>query len=228
MGVLVVALVTVVAIRQAQDAHIQDLRATPPGTSLADGARVVGGVGPPPGTDVPTYIDARRQALAAVVDNRVAVVSLKAYVPEADVRALAAGAEVLALLAAVPGGVPAVVEGRVAAWVGEQQKEAEVERDELRRLLPTVTDAEFVAEYKADIARLERLLSVVRPDGALVFGLVVRAPAGKLMELGRSDKVRLVDVGPSAAEASSGRAPSYRGLRPEEVSRAVEPATRPL
>jgi hypothetical protein len=223
-GVLALCVVAFFAIQQVRGGGTDQNPAVTVTTTLEQATRVVGGIGPPPGTDVPTYVDARRRALASATGDRLAVVSFTAYTNEAKARSLAGSAEVIALLAAAPGGSPAVVSGDLAGWVTSQRDEAREERDEFQRLLPTVTDAEFRTFYRAEVDRLNQLLNVIRPDGNLVFGLVVRAPVPFLQTLATDGGVRLVDVGESA---EPGPRPTYRGLRPEEESRAMEPNTRP-
>ena len=68
------------------------------------------------------------------------------------------------------------------------------------------------------------IIYAVKPDGPLVFAMVVRGQASGLQALSRAPGVRLVDV--TAASTLDPRA-SVRGLRPEEKERADEPPTRP-
>jgi hypothetical protein len=190
-----------------------------------EAARIVGGIGPPPGGDVVTYITSRKEALAAATGDRVAVVSLAKYQTEARARAAVGSAEILHLLAAAPGGQPATVTGGLSAWVAVQTNEARLERDEIQKLIPTVDDAQFKDFYRKEVERLNKLLAGIQPSSELVFAVVVRAPAPVLRELGNKAEVRLVDVGPSADPEPK---PNYRGLRPEETSKANEPNTRPV
>jgi hypothetical protein len=224
-GVLVVGLVvflTVWNLRTGNDNPVSGPRVT----TAEDAARAVGGIGPPPGVELGPYIETRKTALAQVTDERVAVVSLTKYTTEANARAVAGGSEILALLAAPPGGQPSVVRGDVAGWVEAQTAEARAERDEINRLIPTVKDdPEFQSFYRSEIDRLNKVISNIRPNGELVFALVVRAPAPALQELGNKAEVRLVDVGPTA---DPGAKPVYRGIRPEETDKANEPNTRPV
>jgi len=201
------------------------VESAPPLTTPEDAARVVGGLGPPQGTDVVTYATTRKQALAGATGDRVAVVSLNTYTTEAKAKALAGQAQVVGLLAAAPGGAPALVTGSMRDWVNSQTADARAERDEIQRLIPTAqNDPAFQRFYREEVERLNRLLNAIKPDGNLVFGLVIRAPVPTLQQLGTTGEVRLVDVGPEGATGSA----SYRGFRPEETSRANEPNTRPL
>lgn len=190
-----------------------------------EAARIVGGIGPPPGGDVVTYITARKEALAAATGDRVAVVSLAKYQTEARARAAVGSVEVLHLLAAAPGGQPATVTGALGPWVALQTTEARLERDEIQKLIPTVDDAQFKDFYRKEVDRLNKLLAGIQPTSELVFAVVVKAPAPVLQELANKTDVRLVDVGPSA-DPDPKR--NYRGLRPEETSKANEPNTRPV
>jgi hypothetical protein len=207
---------------------VRTLRQTDAGTVATNdegAARVVGGIGPAPGADVPTYIKDRKKALADATGDRFAVVSLKEYTTEGQARALVGSTEVVALLAAAPGGQPSVVTGDLAAWVDAQTAQSRAERDEIQRLIPTVKDDPGFEEfYRSEVERLDKVVRSIRPDGDLVFGAVVRAPAGALQELGRKPEVRLVDVSEGPDRAPK---PDYRGLRPEETSRANDPNTRP-
>jgi hypothetical protein len=172
------------------------------------------------------YSETRKTALAQASGDRVAVVSLADYHTEADARAVAGGIEVLALLAAAPGGQPAVVTGDIATWVNSQTSDARAERDEIQKLIPTVRDdPEFQRFYRAEVERLNSLISRIRPNGELVFAVVVRGPVPALQELANKPEVRLVDIGPTA---DPGPKPVYRGLRPEETEKANEPNTRPV
>ena len=225
-AVLVIGLVVFFTVRTLRNADDGTVNAGPDVTTPEDAARAVGGIGPPPGIDLGPYIETRKAALAQATGDRVAVVSLGDYRTESDARALVGTGEVLALLAAGPGGQPSVVTGDVATWVGAQTADARAERDEIQKLIPTVKgDPEFQSFYRSEVDRLNKLISTIRPNGALVFGVVVRAPAPALQALGTKPEVRLVDVGP---RADPGPKPTYRGIRPEETAKANDPNTRPL
>jgi len=224
--VLVIGLVvffTVRTLRQEAQTPSPVLEG-PAVTTPEDAARVVGGIGPPPGTDVVAYVESRKTALAQATGDRLAVVSLGRYMTETAAKTLATPGEVVALLAAAPGGAPATVTGDLAAWVNTQTAEARAEREEFRKLIPTVDDAGFKRFYESEVQRLDKLLAAIKPTGDLVFGIVVRAPAPVLQQLAAKPDVRLVDAAPTA---DPGPKPSYRGLRPEETSKANEPNTRP-
>lgn len=229
-AVLFVGLVvffTVRTLRTSDDnPAVSSAESGPPATTAEDAARVVGGVGPPAGTEIPAYIEARKGVLATLTGDRIAVVSLANYATEAQARVHVGSAEVVALLAAAPGGQPMVVTTDIAAWAASQMADARAERDELNKLIPTVRDdPTFQAFYRSEVERLNKLISGIRPNGAHVFGVVVKAPAPILQELGRKPEVRLVDAGPGIEPAPRSE---YRGLRPEETAKANEPNTRPL
>ncbi len=181
-------------------------------------------VGPAPGTEVAAYVTARKAALAANAEERVAVVSLAKYSTQAQAKALAGTNAVVALLVAPAGAGPAVVTGDLAAWSKEQTAVLTAERDEIKKLIPTVTDAAFKNFYTAEVARLDKSLRNFAPTSAMVFGMVVKAPAAGLKTLGARAEVRLVDLAPTAAPAPD---TVYRGLRPEETAKANEPPLRP-
>lgn len=229
-AVLVVGLVVFFTVRTLRTSNdnpaVSSAESGPPATTAEDAARVVGGIGPPPGTEVPAYIEARKGALATVTGDRIAVVSLTNYATEAQARVHVGSAEVVALLAAAPNGQPMVVTTDIAAWAAAQTAEARAERDELNKLIPTVKDdPTFQSFYRSEVDRLNKLISGIRPNGAHVFGVVVKAPPPILQELGRKPEVRLVDVGPGIEPAPRS---AYRGLRPEETARANEPNVRPV
>lgn len=182
-------------------------------------------VGPAPGTDLAGYVTARKAALAAVRDERVAVVSLAKYFTQAQTKTLLGSMEPVALLVAPPGTAPAVVTGDLAAWVTAQTEATRAERDEIKKLIPTVTDPAFKAFYNEEVARLDKALRNFAPTSAMVFGAVVRAPAAALQALGARAEVRLVDVGENA---NTDPQAVYRGLRPEETAKANDPPLRPV
>jgi hypothetical protein len=181
-------------------------------------------VGPSPGTEVAGYVTSRKAALAAARDERVAVVSLAKYSTQAQAKALMGTMPVVALLVAPPGIGPSVVTGDLAAWTKTQTEATAAERDEIKKLIPTVTDGAFKKFYNEEVARLDRALRNFAPTSAMVFGVVVRGPAATLQALGARAEVRLVDVAENAAPAEN---VVYRGLRPEEVAKADQPPLRP-
>jgi hypothetical protein len=183
------------------------------------------GLGPSPGEPLPAYLEARRAALGSAKGNRAAVVSFGTYVNEAQARAAVGKLTVTSLLAAVPGGSPAVVTGGMAPWVEAQLAENRGERDEIRRLIPTVDDPQFKKFYEEEVARLNKLVDDVKADGPLVFGAVVKGTVADLQAVSRGPDIRLVDVAPSADVSPE---TPVRGIRPEEVERANDPPTRPV
>lgn len=181
-------------------------------------------VGPAAGTDLAGYVSSRKAALAATRDDRVAVVSLAKYATQAQAKTLVGTTPVLALLVAAPGLAPAVVTGDLTAWATAQTAATTAERDEIKKLLPTVTDPAFKTFYNSEVARLDKALKTFAPTSALVFGVVVKAPAAALQALGAKADVRLVDVADTATAAPDA---VYHGLRPEEVAKANDPTMRP-
>jgi hypothetical protein len=156
----------------------------------------------------------------------VAVVSFAKYSTQAQAKTLTGAAlQPVALLVAPPGTAPAVVTGDLAAWVTSQTQANRTELDEIKKLIPTVTDAAFKAFYTEEVARLEKSLKNFAPTSAMVFGAVVKGPAAALQALGARSEVRLVDVADTATPDPKA---VYRGLRPEEVARANVPPMRPV
>jgi hypothetical protein len=182
-------------------------------------------VGPAPGTAVPGYITTRKTALAGIKDERVAVVSFAKYSTQAQAKTIAGSTPIVALLVAPPGVGPAVVTGDLAAWTKSQTEETQAERDEIKKLIPTVTDPAFKTFYTEEVARLDKALKAFAPTSAMVFGMVVKAPAAALQALGAKAEVRLVDVAENATQDPKA---VYRGLRPEETAKANEPPLRPV
>lgn len=181
-------------------------------------------VGPLPGQDLAAYTEERSRDLAGAPGERVAVISLRRYTTEVDARAQAPALTVLALLAAAPGGEPAVVTATMAQWAEERRRSDRSESEEIRRLLPTVDDPAFKSFYESELARLDKAVRTIDPNGDVVFGLVVRGPVAGLRTLGGSASVRLVDI---AGSAKAAEPVTYRGIRPEELTKAGQPATRP-
>lgn len=182
-------------------------------------------IGPLPGANVSTYLEQRQEVLDDADGERVAVVSLTGYVPEADARATVGPLAVDGLLAAPPGGAPSAVTGSLAEWADAQVADSRAERDEIQKLLPTVDDAQFRDFYLTEVDRLDKVVEGFAPGGALVFGLAVRGPAEALKKLADDPSVRLVDVGPGPKLAPGA---ALRGLRPEETTTVGDPPTRPL
>jgi hypothetical protein len=182
-------------------------------------------VGPKPGTEVAGYVAGRKSALAGVKDERVAVVSLAKYQTQTQARTLAGTTPVVALLVAPPGVAPATVSEDLAAWVKAQTDATRVERDEIRKLIPTTDDPAFKTFYTQEADRLDKALKNFDPASAMVFGLVVKGPAPALQALGAKAEVRLVDVADTATVDPKA---VYRGLRPEETAKANEPPLRPV
>lgn len=181
-------------------------------------------VGPAPGTELAGYVTTRKSALAAARDERVAVVSLVKYSTQAQAKALVGATPIVSLLVAPPGTGPEVVTGDLSAWAKTQAAATIAERDEIKKLIPTVGDPAFKTFYTEEVARLDKALQNFAPDSAMVFGVVVRGPAAALQALGARAEVRLVDMAETANPAADA---VYRGLRPEEVAKAGEPAMRP-
>ena len=182
-------------------------------------------VGPAPGTEVAAYVTSRKAALAAARDERVAVVSLAKYSTQAQVKTLVGTTPVVALLVAPPGTAPATVTGDLAEWTKSQTAEMQAERDEIKKLIPTVDDPAFKTFYNEEVVRFDKALKSFSPTSAMVFGVVVKGPAAALQALGAKPEVRLVDV---AETATTDPKAVYRGLRPEETAKANVPPMRPV
>jgi hypothetical protein len=194
------------------------------GAAPTTGRGVVEAIGPVKGTAVPAYVDERAAALDKATGTRLAVVSLAGYATEADARAAVGKLEVVAFLAAVPGGGPQVVADSLAGWAVRARRDALAERDEIEDLLPTVDDPEFASFYRDELSRLARVAGGAKADGPVVFALVVRGPSVELRALAKAPAARLVDVGGGASATAD---VEYTALRPEEVDRAGTPDLRP-
>ncbi|HUR23493.1 MAG TPA: hypothetical protein VMZ73_06445 [Acidimicrobiales bacterium] len=181
-------------------------------------------VGPTPGTELAGYITTRKAALTANRDERLAVVSLAKYSTQAQVKTLLGANATVALLVAPAGTAPAVVTGDLAAWAKTQTATTQAERDEIKKLIPTVDDPAFKTFYNSEVARLDKALKAFDPASAIVYGAVVKAPAAALQALGAKAEVRLVDLADTATPTPE---PVFRGLRPEETAKANEPPLRP-
>jgi len=181
-------------------------------------------LGPEPAVDLVAYSRNRKAALAAASAERVAVVSLNAYSTEALVKAMTGSLSVISLLVAAPDAAPSPVVGSLATWANGQTQKIRDERDEIRKLLPTVTDPAFKDFYTAEVDRLDKAASALTPSAPIVFAAVVRGPAAALQALGARSEVRLVDVGEGADVAPKA---TFRGLRPEEKTVAGDPPIRP-
>ncbi len=181
-------------------------------------------LGPQPGVDVATYAQNRRGALAGATGDRVAVVSLSSYATEAQARSLVGSLAVLALLVAPSETAPSTVVGSLTTWANGQTTALRDERDEIRKLLPTVTDPAFKDFYTTEIDRLDKAAQAVSPIAPIVFGVVAKGPAAALQALGARPGLRLVDVGEGS---QAGTKATYRGLRPEERLKANDPPIRP-
>ncbi|HET7718593.1 MAG TPA: hypothetical protein VFK43_01410, partial [Acidimicrobiales bacterium] len=112
----------------------------------------------------------------------------------------------------------------LAAWSKAQTAATQSERDEIKKLIPTVDDPAFKTFYTQEVTRLEKALKAFDPNTAMVFGAVVKAPAAALQALGAKAEVRLVDLSDTATPTKD---PVFRGLRPEETAKANDPPLRP-
>jgi hypothetical protein len=193
------------------------------GQSESGGA--VTAIGPLNGTDLTQYVPTRQAALAKASGERVAVVSFSRYVTAAEARAAAGRTPVLLLLAAPPGGAPTVVKGDIGEWAQQQKTAAVAERDQTAELLKTVDDPDFKSFYQSEVVRLNKLIAAVKPDGPVVFAVVVRGPVADLQALARTAGVRLVDVGASAKVSDN---TEYHGVRPEQTTTVDQNAPRPF
>jgi hypothetical protein len=184
-----------------------------------------GGIGPLPGASVPGYVARRAEELAQAAGRRVAVVSLVGY--ESEQGAVAklgdAAKETKAILVALPGGGAEVVRDPLDEWAAKRKEAITADRQEVDSLAATTEDPNFREDYKARSAELAKQIEACDPARAIVFGVVVVAPADRLQALSRQAGVRLVDVGKSASVPSE-----VRGLRPEEVTTAGDPPARAL
>ena len=223
--VLVVGAVFAFTVTRERDGRSSARRGSTGTTSVAAGAAADDSIGPVAGVEVGPYLDERKQALAAAAGDRVAVVSFDAYVSEADARAKIGSLKVDALLAAAPGAHPSTVTTGLDAWAKSQRQADVLERDEIKKLLPTVDDPVFKKFYESEVVRLDNAIESASPTSTVVFGVVVVGPADSLRTLASTAGVRLVDVGDAATSAPGA---VFKGLRPEETTKVGQPATRPV
>jgi hypothetical protein len=193
-------------------------------SEIEAGAVPVQSVGPRSGTRIRLYQAERAEAIRSASGTRLAVVSLTRYASEAEARGATGDVDVVGLLVAPSGGEPQFVDEELRLWSEQERAAAARERGEIERLLPTVPEGDFAAFYRTEVVRLRRVERELSTDTPLVFGLVLRAPAEVLRSLARAPGVRLVDVAPHAQAAPGA---TFRGIRPEEIDVAGDPATRP-
>lgn len=180
-------------------------------------------IGPSPGTDLTSYTRGRRSALASAEGDRVAVVSFAGYLTETDARGLVEGTEVGVVLVAFPADAP-MGTADLEAVRADLVSEAQAQLPELKSIVPTVEDPEFVDFYTSEIARYEQILSTGNTP-EVVFAAIVRADADVLRSISQREGVRLVDVGDSDVVRHGA---ALAGLRPEETSIAGDPGLRPV
>lgn len=191
-----------------------------------ESAGFVASIGPLDGTDVVQYVQERKAALDKATGQRAAIVSVDHYVTETEARALVGQLQVVALLAAPPGGSPSVVTGDMATWAQQQKAGATQDRDQTAELLKNgVDDPDYKSFYQSEVARLTKLLAGIDPKGKVVYGVVVSGSAADLQALAKQAGVRLVDVGPSAKVNDR---TEYRGLRPEQTTTSNQHDPRPF
>jgi len=218
--VIVIAVVLRLTVLSLDSPGASSRAATPAKASTS----TVDDLGPQAGVDIAAYAQARRTALAGATGERVSVASLASYATEAQARALVGSLPVVAFLVAPPEGPPSTVSGSLFSWANGQVSKLRDERDEIRKLLPTVTDPVFQEFYGAEIDRLDRAAKALGPSAPIVFAVVVKGPTAGLQALGARPEIRLLDVG---SGAQPGQKATYRGLRPEERIKANDPSTRP-
>lgn len=182
-------------------------------------------IGPLPGDDIATYIADRRAQLSEGDEERVAVVSLWSYTTEAEARAKVGATPVLGLLVAAPGGVAATVTGTLTEWAAHQRQADTSDRDEIRKMLPTVSNPVDKEDLQSEVVRLDKAIAAVDPTGDIVFGIVVKSKKAGLRALAVAEGVRVVDV---ASTSKPAKAVDYVGIRPEETTKIGKPATRPF
>lgn len=189
------------------------------------GSGTASGIGPLPGAQLASYARDRQEALASADGAHGAVVSFGRYVTAEVARRAVAPLRPLAYLVAAPGGSPSTVVD-VDAWAKEETAAARAEKAELERLLAsaTVDQPDFVAQYRADIARLDRLIALADPKGEMVFAVALQGRAQELRDVALNPSVRIVDIGgPPPLPPMT----HVRGLRPEETVTAQQPPARP-
>jgi hypothetical protein len=181
--------------------------------------------GPEQGADVAPYVASRRQATSATTLPGWVVVSFASYQTPATVRTLAGATPVGALLVAARGGFAETIassDAAVRSWVSATRARAATDAAGIRQMLPTAGDPQTIADFNADLTRLAVVATV---DGAepIVFGAVLNVSAVDAHRLSAAPGVRLVDpIGATLPDLVG-----IRGLRPEEITTAGSPPTRP-
>lgn len=203
-----------------------DEMARPLGLATKEGEDVRS-IGPNRGDVLGDDRQARAEALAKAEGPRLAVVSLRAYATVEEARKVlggGSGPEIVTLLAAPPGGGPVPLQGDMRAWVDAQKEAARKEREGFEGMLADST-GEDKRQFEEDIRRLRGLVDRLKPTTPVVFAAVVRADAQRLRDLAGSPGVAFVDIGTSARAVPEAQ---YRGVRPEETTKAGTPDYRPL
>jgi hypothetical protein len=181
-------------------------------------------IGPVPGVELAAYTQRRQVALGRVQTTRVAAASFSQYITETEARRLLQGFDVKALLVAAPGGGPEVAHGALEQWAAQARKDALDQKAQFESYLKDTKDPDFVKQYQAEVARLDKLSKTLAPGGPIVFGAVVVSDPSGLHRLATTTGVRLVDVAAASAVPSDS---NIHGVRPEETAKAGTPVTRP-
>jgi hypothetical protein len=178
--------------------------------------------GPPTGTPIPAYTTARHAALDIAHGHAVAIVSLRRYATESDARRIVHDVHVDRFLVAAPAGAPDVT-ADVGRWRDATARQADADAAEIDKLLPTVEDPDFRAQYERDRDAYRVTAAALRRDAPVVFGLVVDGDADAFRRIAAGSDVRVVDLAPDDV-AHGG---DVTGLRPEETVAAGTPPERP-
>ena len=193
--------------------------------SGAINADPIDAIGPVAGVELPSYTQRRQVALGKVTTSRAAAASFSQYMTEADARRVLQGFDVKALLVAAPGGEPEVVRGPLDRWATTARQDAADQKKQFQDYLKDTRDPDFINQYKAEVARLDKLEKTLAPGGPIVFGAVIVADPVSLHRLAATTGIRLVDVAASSRVPADG---NIHGLRPEETAKAGSPITRPF
>ncbi|HVF12185.1 MAG TPA: hypothetical protein VNA87_03775 [Actinomycetota bacterium] len=199
-------------------------------SSPSDQARV----GPGAGVLIGPYVGERRELLAQRAAKKpktsaFAVVSFGTYKTPQEVDVFMRGnrleAHELQLRIPLPGFEPQAVrvEGKalneaVALSLGpERLRELQAELDELEKIIPTVTDADFKATYQADADAHRKAIALLRANAGVVYSVVVKGTYANLAKAQSTAGVRLIDV--SDDESSNLETHAFAGLLPEETEK---------
>ena len=172
-------------------------------------------VGPPAGTDVPSYLQARRDLLvrcaeAVPDDEAVAVVSLAGSANPTAAAAFVGRVSVLTAFVRIPGGPPLVLP--VADPIGAASPQTPSITTAYATLAAALTARAATRPASAESDRAQA--AALGQSCGCLYALTVAAPLRTLAALAANSAIRLVDIAPVGTAASAVRA---RPILPDEI-----------